>query len=95
MKHIYTDPDGEQFEVVGLESVLRKELERNGPPPGYKPVRCSPCGKQLAWVKETVDPGMKMKAEDALTLEGEKILPHTRLPQCSNCGRFQIGVSIA
>lgn len=62
---------------------------------GYKPVRCSPCGKQLAWVKGTVNPGMKMKAEDALTLEGEKILPHTRLPMCSNCGGSQIGVSIA
>ena len=63
-------------------------------PEGYKPVKCSPCGKQLAWVKETVDPGMKMKAEDALTLEGEKILPHTRLPRCSNCGGLQTGVSI-
>ena len=51
-------------------------------PEGYKPIHHRPCGRTIAYVKEGVEKGMKMRAEDCLTLNGHQIHPHDPLPCC-------------
>ena len=59
-------------------------------PEGYKPVIHRKCGKVYSWVKESVTPNDRMRAEDAMYLDGSIPEPHQPIQPCPSCGQVLI-----